>query len=107
MVSSVTSGSARSAGVGAGAGAQGQINGLLGNIKKLRKQIAALQKQLMETSDPQARLQLIKEIEDLNRTVQLLERQIAQIEENERRRAETHRQAQVDMKKEEEARRQR
>jgi predicted nucleic acid-binding Zn-ribbon protein len=105
MVSSITSGGARSAGVGSGA--QAQINGLLGNIKKLRKQITALQKQLMETSDPQARLQLIKEIEDLNRTVQLLERQIAQIEENERRKAETHRQAQLEMKKEEEARRQR
>jgi predicted nucleic acid-binding Zn-ribbon protein len=103
MVSSVTSGSARSAGVHSDA--QAQINGLLGNIKKLRKQIAALQKQLMETSDPQARLQLIKEIEDLQRTVQLLERQIAQIEENERRKAEMHRQAQVERKKEENERR--
>ncbi|WP_217433108.1 hypothetical protein [Rugamonas aquatica] len=70
---------------------------ILKSIKGLRKKVVLLQKQLMEETDPQARVLLSKQIQDLQNTIALLERQIAQIEEAERRRAQMRQQAQLDM----------
>ncbi|GJJ02994.1 hypothetical protein RugamoR64_35320 [Duganella rhizosphaerae] len=91
MVSSISSGSAHRAELSASA--QDQISTILKSIKTLRKKVALLQKQLMNTTDPATRLTLAKEIEDLQRTIQLLERQIVQIEEAEKRRARNRQEA--------------
>ncbi|MQA18182.1 FlxA-like family protein [Rugamonas rivuli] len=95
MVSSVSSGSARR--MDLSVSAQDQISMILKSIKGLRKKIVLLQKQLMDEADPNVRRLLAKQIEDLQRTVELLERQIAQIEEAERRRAQMREQAHLDM----------
>lgn len=92
MVSSVTSGGTHR--MELGVNAQDQINMLLKQIKTLRKRVAQLQKQMMNEPDPAVRLQLSKEIIDVERTIQLLERQIMQIEEAERRRAKAREEAQ-------------
>ncbi|WP_332851806.1 FlxA-like family protein [Duganella sp. S19_KUP01_CR8] len=91
MVSSISSGSAHRTELSTSA--QDQISTILKSIKTLRKKVALLQKQLMNAPDPATRLQLAKEIEDLQRTIQLLERQIAQIEEAEQRRAKVRQEA--------------
>lgn len=93
MVSSVTSGGSRRTELGVSA--QDQISMILKQIKTLRKRVAQLQKLLMNEPDPAARRQLSKEIIDVERTIQLLERQIAQIEETERRRARAREHAQA------------
>lgn len=95
MVSSVLSGSAHRTELSVSA--QDQISMILKSIKGLRKKVALLQKQLMNEPDPQARLLLSKQIQDLQNTIALLERQIAQIEEAERRRAQMREHAQRDM----------
>lgn len=95
MVSSVLSGSARRTELNVSA--QDQISMILKSIKTLRKKVTLLQKQLMNEPDPQARLLLSKQIQDLQNTIALLERQIAQIEEAERRRAQMREHAQRDM----------
>ncbi len=91
MVSSVSSGSAHRTELSASA--QDRISMILKQIKTLRKKVALLQKQLMNEPDPLVRLKLAKEIEDVQRTIQLLERQIAQIEEAEKRRAKIRQEA--------------
>ena len=60
--------------------AQGQITRIMAQIKNVRKQLASLQKQLRETSDPELQKLLFKQIFDMQRTIQLMEQQIAQIE---------------------------
>ncbi|WP_295995204.1 FlxA-like family protein [Rugamonas sp.] len=99
MVTSVagTGGSHR---VSDSSGAQGQINMLFAQIKALFKKIAQLQKQLMESTDPGERMRLMKEIIDLQRSVQLLEDQIAQIEQNQQLKAKNRAEAQSELKKE-------
>lgn len=52
----------------------------MAQIKNVRKQLASLQKQLRETSDPELQKLLFKQIFDMQRTIQLMEQQIAQIE---------------------------
>jgi|SRR5471032_937747 len=91
MVSSVSSGSAHRAEIGASA--QDRISMILKQIKTLRKRVAQLQKLLLNEPDPMVRLKLSKEIDDVQRTIQLLERQIAQIEEAEKRRAKIRQEA--------------
>lgn len=91
MVSSVSSGSAHRAEIGASA--QDRIGMILKQIKTLRKRVAQLQKLLLNEPDPTVRLKLSKEIDDVQRTIQLLERQIAQIEEAEKRRAKIRQEA--------------
>ena len=66
---------------------QSQITRILTQIKGVRKQLAALQKQLQETSDPQVQKLLFKQISDLQRTIELMEQQIAQIENAEQQKA--------------------
>lgn len=68
-------------------GAQGQIVRIMAQIKGVRKQLASMQKQLRETSDPELQKLLFKQIFDLQRTIQLLEQQIAQIEAAEQQKA--------------------
>ena len=67
--------------------AQGQIVRIMAQIKGVRKQLAALQKQLRETSDPEMQKLLFKQIFDMQRTIQLMEQQIAQIEAAEQQKA--------------------
>ena len=69
--------------VGESSGTAGQINMLLKRIKVLQKQIAALKKELQNSTDPAERMRLIKEIVDLEHFVQMLEHQISQLESNE------------------------
>ncbi|NVD71770.1 hypothetical protein HUX88_14600 [Duganella sp. BJB1802] len=92
MVSSITSGGARR--MELGGSAHDHINAILKQIKTLRKRAEQLQKQMLNETDPAVRLQLSKEIIDVERTIQLLERQIMQIEEAERRRAKAREEAQ-------------
>lgn len=66
---------------------QSQITRILTQIKGVRKQLASLQKQLQETSDPQVQKLLFKQISDLQRTIELMEQQIAQIENAEQQKA--------------------
>lgn len=68
-------------------GTQGQIMRIMAQIKNVRKQLAALQKQLRETSDPELQKLLFKQIFDMQRTIQLMEQQIAQIEAAEQQKA--------------------
>ena len=68
-------------------GAQGQIVRILAQIKGVRKQLDSMQKQLRETSDPELQKLLFKQIFDLQRTIQLMEQQIAQIEAAEQQKA--------------------
>jgi hypothetical protein len=68
-------------------GAQGQIVRIMAQIKGVQKQLTSLQKQLRETSDPELQKLLFKQIFDLQRTVQLMEQQIAQIEAAEQQKA--------------------
>ena len=67
--------------------AQGQILRIMAQIKDVRKQLTALQKQLRETSDPEVQKLLFKQIFDMQRTIQLMEQQIAQIEAAEQQKA--------------------
>jgi hypothetical protein len=67
--------------------AQGQIVRIMAQIKGVRKQLTALQKQLRETSDPELQKLLFKQIFDMQRTIQLMEQQIAQIEAAEQQKA--------------------
>ena len=67
--------------------AQGQIVRIMAQIKGVRKQLTALQKQLRETSDPEVQKLLFKQIFDMQRTIQLMEQQIAQIEAAEQQKA--------------------
>lgn len=67
--------------------AQGQIVRIMAQIKDVRKQLTALQKQLRETSDPEMQKLLFKQIFDMQRTIQLMEQQIAQIEAAEQQKA--------------------
>ena len=66
---------------------QNQIMRIVAQIKGVRKQLDALQKQLRETSDPELQKLLFKQIFDLQRTIQLMEQQIAQIEAADQREA--------------------
>jgi len=66
---------------------QSQIVRITAQIKGVRKQLASLQKQLRETSDPDLQKLLFKQIFDLQRTIQLMEQQIAQIEAAEQQKA--------------------
>ena len=68
-------------------GVQGQITRIMAQIKNVRKQLASLQKQLRETSDPELQKLLFKQIFDMQRTIQLMEQQIAQIEAAEQQKA--------------------
>jgi hypothetical protein len=68
-------------------GAQGQIVRIMAQIKGVRKQLDSMQKQLRETSDPELQKLLFKQIFDLQRTIQLMEQQIAQIEAAEQQKA--------------------
>ena len=68
-------------------GTQGQIMRIMAQIKDVRKQLTALQKQLRETSDPEVQKLLFKQIFDMQRTIQLMEQQIAQIEAAEQQKA--------------------
>nr|WP_315393961.1 FlxA-like family protein [uncultured Duganella sp.] len=68
-------------------GAQSQIGRIMAQIKGVRKQLESLQKQLRETSDPELQKLLFKQIFDLQRTIQMMEQQIAQIEAAEQRKA--------------------
>jgi predicted nucleic acid-binding Zn-ribbon protein len=68
-------------------GAQSQILRIMAQIKGVRKQLASMQKQLRETSDPELQKLLFKQIFDLQRTIQLMEQQIAQIEAAEQQKA--------------------
>lgn len=67
--------------------AQGQIVRIMAQIKGVRKQLASMQKQLRETSDPEMQKLLFKQIFDMQRTIQLMEQQIAQIEAAEQQKA--------------------
>ena len=93
MVSNVSAGIGGSSRVGGGAGIQGQINGILSQIKDMRKQLTTLQKQLTESTDPDTRKILMKEIMEIQRTIVLLQQQITMIEANEQRKAEAREQA--------------
>ena len=66
---------------------QSQIARIMAQIKGVRKQLASLQKQLRETSDPEIQKLLFKQIFDLQRTIQMMEQQIAQIEAAEQQKA--------------------
>ena len=68
-------------------GTQGQIMRIMAQIKDVRKQLTALQKQLRETSDPEVQKLLFKQIFDMQRTIQMMEQQIAQIEAAEQQKA--------------------
>ncbi len=74
-------------GVTNSASGQNQITRIMAQIKGVRKELVALQKQLRETSDPELQKLLFKQIFDLQRTIQLMEQQIAQIEAAEQREA--------------------
>ena len=79
------SGSSR--GVTENIGSQNQIMRILAQIKGMRKQLTALQKQLRETSDPELQKILFKQIIDLQQMIQMMEQQIAQIEAADQRKA--------------------
>ena len=66
---------------------QSQIMRIMAQIKGVRKQLASLQKQLRETSDPEVQKLLFKQIFDMQRTIQLMEQQITQIEAAEQQKA--------------------
>jgi predicted nucleic acid-binding Zn-ribbon protein len=74
--------------------AESQINRILTQIKGVRKQLVALQKQLQEVSDPDVRKVMMKQIQDLQRTIEMLQQQIAMIEANELRKQEMRTHAQ-------------
>lgn len=100
MVSIVASNGGSNHRINDSVGAQGQINSLLKQIKTLLKKIGQLQKELSDSNNPADRMRIIKEIIDLERTVQLLQQQIAQIEHNEQQRAKNRIDAHADMLKE-------
>ena len=64
---------------------QSMITRILAQIKGLRKQITALQKQLKESTDPAEQKLLMKQIMDLQQVIDMLQAQIAQIEANDKR----------------------
>jgi predicted nucleic acid-binding Zn-ribbon protein len=66
-----------------GMGSQSQINLILSNIKGLRKQLKALQKQLSESTDPNEQKLLMKQIIELQRIIEMQEQQIANIQREE------------------------
>jgi predicted nucleic acid-binding Zn-ribbon protein len=63
---------------------QSQIAMLLKQIKGLHKKITDLQRQLMNETDPVARMALMKEIQNLEDMVRLFEAQIAQLNANQK-----------------------
>jgi transposase len=74
-------------------GSQNQIMRILAQIKGMRKQLVALQKQLRETSDPELQKILFKQIIDMQQMIQMMEQQIAQIEAADQRKAALREQA--------------
>lgn len=100
MVSIATSNGGGGARVAGSSGAPGQISMLFSQIKTLLKKLTQLQKQLMETTGAADRMTLIKEIADLERDIQLLQEQVAQIEQNEQQKARHHAKAQAGMQQE-------
>lgn len=74
-------------GVTQNVGSQNQIMRIVAQIKGMRKQLVALQKQLRETSDPELQKILFKQIIDLQQMIQMMEQQIAQIEAADQRKA--------------------
>lgn len=78
------------------AAGQSQISMLLKQIKTLHKKITDLQRQLMNETDPAARMALMKEIQNLEDLVRSFQAQITQIETNQKRQQEHRAQAQND-----------
>lgn len=66
---------------------QSLISRILAQIKGLRKQLVALQKQLKESNDPAEQKLLMKQIQDLQQVIDMAEAQIAQIQANDQRKA--------------------
>lgn len=91
MVASVANGSGASARMGASVESQGSVSMLLSKIKGLHKNLRQLQKQLMETTDPELRKVLVKMVQDVQEMIAMFEQQIRQIEQADQRR-EAHRQ---------------
>jgi len=101
MVAIAASNGGGAARVAGNSGAQGQLGMLSGQIKTLLKKLTQLQKQLMNATGPADRMALIKEIADLELDIQLLQEQVAQIEQNEQQKAQHHAKAQAAMQKDE------
>lgn len=66
-------------------GSQNLITQILAQIKGLRKQMTALQKQLRESTDPAEQKMLLKQMQDLQMLIDMLQQQIAQIQANDAR----------------------
>ncbi|PHV07065.1 hypothetical protein CSQ96_10815 [Janthinobacterium sp. BJB412] len=84
MVAIVSSGMSTSGGMEASGDTQSRVAALQAKIKGLVKSIGQIQKQIADEPDPKARKVLIKMIENLQQTIQMIQLQIQQLERNER-----------------------
>ena len=101
MISSISS---STQGASDNVGSQNMITQILSRIKGLRKQLAVLQKQLKESSDPDEQKLLLKQIMDLQQVIDMAQAQIAQIQANDQRKAAMREQARLQHIEEEKAR---
>ncbi|WGG53268.1 FlxA-like family protein [Rugamonas sp. DEMB1] len=84
MVAIVSSGMSTSGGMEANGDTQSRVAALQAKIKGLLKSIGQIQKQIGDEPDAKARKVLIKMVENLQQTIQMIQLQIQQLERNER-----------------------